>query len=301
MTSRTIGGYGAAPNAPARGAGRGGVLRAVRHGAAVGMLIGCLLWPTLGLAPAAAAASCRFVLGFAGLHNAIPSIVGDCLENERHNTVTGDALQRTTRGMLVWRKADNAAAFTDGYRTWVQGPLGVQERLNSQRFPWEANPEALPVVAPAVPAPTPGRCRTAGLALTQEHGQVAVGNVGISFRLRSLATQPCVLYGFPGMQMLDAAARPLPTLLIWSRYGYLIGTVAERTLTLRPGGSAYFVLEFTDVAGPGQSCRAATSLRVTPPNAYTSIVRPVHGLAPCGGRVTASPVLPRDPLATTNG
>jgi len=34
--------------------------------------------------------------------------------------------------------AYNVTAFTDGYRTWVNGPFGIEERLNSQRFPWEA-------------------------------------------------------------------------------------------------------------------------------------------------------------------
>ncbi len=49
-------------------------------------------------------------------------------------------------GLLVWRKLDNCMAFTSGYRTWVNGPDGVQERLNSQRFAWEANPDPLTVV-----------------------------------------------------------------------------------------------------------------------------------------------------------
>jgi len=26
--------------------------------------------------------------------------------------------------VLVWRKADNRTAFTDGYRTWINGPRG---------------------------------------------------------------------------------------------------------------------------------------------------------------------------------
>src|SRR5439155_10452091 len=39
--------------------------------------------------------------------------------------------------LLVWRKADNFTAFTDGYRTWVQGPFGLQKRLNTERFAWE--------------------------------------------------------------------------------------------------------------------------------------------------------------------
>jgi hypothetical protein len=83
---------------------------------------------------------CRFVLGFQALHVAIPTVVGNCLDDEQHNPTNGDALQQTTKGLLAWRKADNFTAFTDGYGTWVDGPDGVRERLNDQRFPWEANP-----------------------------------------------------------------------------------------------------------------------------------------------------------------
>jgi hypothetical protein len=33
--------------------------------------------------------------------------------------------------MLVWRKFDNVTAFTDGHRTWLNGPRGLQGRLNT--------------------------------------------------------------------------------------------------------------------------------------------------------------------------
>ena len=110
--------------------------------------------PLTASRPAEAAATCRYVLGFQTLHDLIPQQVGSCLEGEQHAT-NGDALQRTTGGLLVWRKADNWTAFTDGYRTWVNGPAGLAERLNSQRFAWEANPEHLPLAAGAVTAPAP--------------------------------------------------------------------------------------------------------------------------------------------------
>jgi hypothetical protein len=96
-------------------------------------------------APAGAAANCQFVLGFKVIHDQIPIVVGDCVDNESHNPVNGDALQHTsTGGLLVWRKSDNWTAFTDGYHTWVNGPNGLQERLNTERFPFEhdQNPPA---------------------------------------------------------------------------------------------------------------------------------------------------------------
>ena len=83
------------------------------------------------------AAECRFVLGFQTLRDLIGhEIVGECLEIE-HYEANGDSLQQTTGGLLVWRKADNWTAFTDGYRTWINGPNGLEQRLNTERFDWE--------------------------------------------------------------------------------------------------------------------------------------------------------------------
>jgi len=73
------------------------------------------------------------------------------VDDEGHNPENGDGLQHTVTpqggtDLLVWRKADNWTAFTDGYHTWVNGPGGLEYRLNSQRFAWEANPGGLPIV-----------------------------------------------------------------------------------------------------------------------------------------------------------
>jgi len=99
--------------------------------------------PPTPTASASALPPCRFVLGFKALHDLLPTVVGGCVDDESHNTQNGDGLQHSKNGLLVWRKADNVAAFTDGYHTWVNGPKGLQERLNTQRFAWEANPDGL--------------------------------------------------------------------------------------------------------------------------------------------------------------
>ncbi len=71
------------------------------------------------------AAECQFVLGFKTLRDLVGhDVVGECLENEHYNA-TDDSVQQTTGGLLVWRKADNWTAFTDGYRTWINGPNGL--------------------------------------------------------------------------------------------------------------------------------------------------------------------------------
>ncbi len=102
-----------------------------------GLILGLLM---VLLAPSAVlAADCEFVLGFKTLRDLIGhEIVGECLEIEHHGD-NGDGLQQTTGGLLVWRKADNWTAFTDGYRTWINGPNGLVQRLNTERFEWEAD------------------------------------------------------------------------------------------------------------------------------------------------------------------
>ena len=102
-----------------------------------------------------AAAECQFVLGFATLRDLVGhDIVGECLENEHYNHI-GDSVQQTTGGLLVWRKADNWTAFTDGYRTWINGPNGLVQRLNTERFAWEADYAPGGVAATPTPAPSP--------------------------------------------------------------------------------------------------------------------------------------------------
>ena len=99
------------------------------------------------------AAECQFVLGFKMLRDLIGhDIVGECLEDERY-AANGNSEQHTTGGLLVWRKADNWTAFTDGYRTWINGPNGLVQRLNTERFAWEA--DYAPGGGVAIPASTP--------------------------------------------------------------------------------------------------------------------------------------------------
>ncbi len=120
-----------------------------------------LLMPT-----SVAAADCQFVLGFKTLRDLIGhDNVGECLENEHHNA-TGDSVQQTTGGLLVWRKADNWTAFTDGYRTWLNGPNGLEQRLNTERFEWEADYAPGGGIATPTPTPTPAATATPIPAIT---------------------------------------------------------------------------------------------------------------------------------------
>ena len=105
---------------------------------------------------AVAETGCSFQRGFKALRDQIPHIVGVCLEDERSNPSNGNAEQRTTGGLLVWRHADNWTAFTDGATTWISGPEGLAVRPNGgPLLPWETPPAAAPLdPVPASPDPT---------------------------------------------------------------------------------------------------------------------------------------------------
>jgi hypothetical protein len=94
-----------------------------------------------------------FQLGFRQLASLIPSVVGQPLEPERHDPSSGDALQSTSTGLLVWRKSDNWTAFTDGATTWIYGPNGLQTRPDDERFPWEQDGGTVVAAATAPPPP----------------------------------------------------------------------------------------------------------------------------------------------------
>jgi hypothetical protein len=86
------------------------------------------------LAAAAERADCRFVRGFADFRRAAGAdVVGACLADEAADPGTGDVRQPTTRGELVWRRADNTITFSDGQATWVLGPEGLRERPDGER------------------------------------------------------------------------------------------------------------------------------------------------------------------------
>jgi len=78
----------------------------------------------------------QFQQGFKTLAGMINSFAGRPMEPEQA-MASGDVLQQTTTGLMVWQKASNWTGFTDGTMTWIDSPFGLLERPNDQRFAWE--------------------------------------------------------------------------------------------------------------------------------------------------------------------
>jgi CSLREA domain-containing protein len=54
----------------------------------------------------------------------MPDLVGSCLTAPWSDQVSGDVAQLTTRGALLWRRADGVARYTDGLSVWSDDPAG---------------------------------------------------------------------------------------------------------------------------------------------------------------------------------
>ena len=136
----------------------------------------------------------------------------------------------------------------------------------------------------------PTRCATAALSGSVVGSSGAAGTIETTVALKSTAATPCVLGGYPGLQLLSAGGANLPTTVV-RKGNYSFTAMAPTTVTLAPGQSAVFNIGYSDVpVGSETSCPTSASLEVTPPNAYDDLVI-AAALAPCGGgSMTVSPV-----------
>jgi hypothetical protein len=74
---------------------------------------------------------------FRSLASQIAAQVGQPTDKEKTDPATGNVLQATTGGMLIWKKSTNLTYFTDGFVTWVNGPRGLEYRQNDELLDWE--------------------------------------------------------------------------------------------------------------------------------------------------------------------
>ena len=189
--------------------GLGRVLRTVSAATA---LVAVLLSPsTLQASFVPSTPACEFRFGFGTLQGLIPDIVGACVEQEHHDPSTGDAVQHTTRGLLVWQKGTNVVAFTDGHHTWLLGSYGLQRRLNTDWFAWEpVRDDVLPPTAPGQPGLRP---RKVDLARPEEPVRSERGWLQLLYAVPS-AGQPESLAVHDGIVYAAEASAPEP-LVSW--------------------------------------------------------------------------------------
>ncbi len=100
---------------------------------------------------ALAQAGPEFRASFKALADQIPNVAGQPVGDE-HWDASGNLVQQTSTGLMVWRVSDRWTLFTNGFMTWILGPYGLQSRLNTDLYPWEI---VLPGPSPVSASPAP--------------------------------------------------------------------------------------------------------------------------------------------------
>jgi hypothetical protein len=133
------------------------------------------------------------------------------------------------------------------------------------------------------------RCRLSQLALAQPKSTGAAGSVRMRFVFTNVSATTCELFGFPGMQLLNAPGAALPT---YVRRGAsaVVPAEPEADVVMTHSQHASFYAGYSDVPTGTQACKVSTSVEVTPPNDTKHFTLRL-AIAPCGGIVTLSPVV----------
>lgn len=147
------------------------------------------------------------------------------------------------------------------------------------------SPRALVIPKPTMPFV---RCDTKDLEMEFIWLGAAAGNIAATIEVRNKSQHACDLYGYAGLLLLDGHSRPLPTHAIWSTTSFFLSSPAVPQIVGMPAGTvpiskipfdpmhpvpevpghAYIPLSWEDVVTP---CSTAARLKVTPPDAYTSL------------------------------
>ena len=111
------------------------------------------------------------------------------------------------------------------------------------------------------------------------HGyQMEMGTRGFIVTLTNVSNHSVSLYGYPGLQLLNAKKQPLPTRTLWGK-SYFDRNQAKSLIVLSPGETASADISFGVYGTPSNSV-LAYYLQVTPPNCYSHFTLKIpHGPA----------------------
>jgi hypothetical protein len=239
--------------------------------------------------------------GFVGLLRLASVTVsfGDGTSASVTQPCSGGGQAPAAKGLKVAHSYRRAGLFTaDVTAASICGRTGSPD-LNGV----SAAVRVLPAASPAS-ASWP-RC-SAGDVRIADHGTGAgLGHVGVLFTAHNVSSAGCNLMGYPALRLLASNGNPLPTTVHDASAGtYLFPAVAPDRVALRPGGYAAFELEYGDnpVGAPASepystACPPASQADVTLPGASEGTVIAAT-MAPCGGDVWVSPVIPGRKLIT---
>lgn len=174
-------------------------------------------------------------------------------------------------------KPPDASPSTNPSTSTMSSPAAPSTAPSTASVSSSAAPGTSSAGAGSGPTEGVARCHTRDLsaAFSYRLGSSGMGHVGYIIELTNTSAHPCTVYGHPGLQLLDAHHKPLPTHVQWN------GQVPNRVVTLAPAASASASAYFSpDIPGVGDAqsgaCQpVAAYTEITAPNETTHLVVPV--------------------------
>jgi Protein of unknown function (DUF4232) len=146
---------------------------------------------------------------------------------------------------------------------------------------------SVPPTSAAGTAPTSSAAVASGCLATQLSVQIgeasgAAGSVGYTNDFKNVSNTTCTLYGYPGLQMLNASGQPISTDVIRAT-SVTVPYVPEKLVTLVPGAKADFDMGFAAATGyENADCPTSTRVEFTAPNDFQSLIVAL-AIRPYGG------------------
>ncbi len=167
-----------------------------------------------------------------------------------------------------------------------------------------ANPAVSSVPLHVFPSAPPASmawptCSTFQLHMAIGWTGAGLGNVATQITLTNVSRSSCTLEGYPGVELVGAGGRLLPTHATAATIGdYMFPAVVPHRVALTPGAVATFMVGYGDnpsgaaVNEPYDvACPVAVAVRVILPGTH-EYGTAQGSIAPCGGVVSVSPIVP---------
>ena len=145
-------------------------------------------------------------------------------------------------------------------------------------------------------APHANGCSGSQLTVSYSGTEGATGHLELHLAVRNSSRTACLVRGYPGARLLNAAGRPLP-LHVGRRGGFFPDTQSKpRAVALKPGASAHFGISLvTNNEYKGaRACRTAAAALLSAPGSRSRwqrvSLRSGPRVAPCGNQLVVSPI-----------
>jgi hypothetical protein len=116
-----------------------------------------------------------------------------------------------------------------------------------------------------------------------------VGNAGAMLKVTNKSKTACTVKGYPALKLLNAGKKTMASHISHGS-GYLFKKRPVTTVSLRPGASAYFVVEWSPVPSGTSACPSSSYLSFALPGSSKPITIPIGKwkMMACGGKLVVS-------------